>query len=76
MSESEIKTEIKELIEVESDLNVLKKIKNILTEANELESALKRKLISRALKAKEDAEKDRTFTKEEVEKRLEHIFKD
>lgn len=75
MSESEIKTELRELIEAESDLNVLETIKAILTQENESEPLLEKKLISRALKSKENVEQNQTFTKQEVDKRLEYLFK-
>lgn len=76
MSESEIKTEIRELIEAESDLNVLEKIRTLLTQTPQSESILEKKLISRALKSKENVEKNQVFTREEVDKRLAYLFKD
>ncbi|GAB5522165.1 MAG: hypothetical protein Roseis2KO_00370 [Roseivirga sp.] len=76
MSESEIKSEIRQLIEAESDLSVLETVKAMLTQANESESILEKKLISRALKAKENVEKNQVYTREEVDNRLTYLFKD
>jgi hypothetical protein len=65
MSAVEIKTEVQQLIENETDLSVLQAIRTILLKTG-LNPMLKEKLTQRALKSEEDIKSGRVFTKEEV----------
>lgn len=67
MSATHIKTELRELIEQQEDLNLLKAIRTLLKKAG-LDAELKEKLTARALKSEEDIEKGRLFTREEIVK--------
>jgi hypothetical protein len=55
MNAADIKTELRELIENETDLHVLEAIKTLLKKSS-LDSLFKEKLTSRALKSEEDIE--------------------
>jgi hypothetical protein len=68
MSAVEIKTELQQLIENETDLSVLQAIRTILLKTG-LNPMLKEKLTQRALKSEEDIKSGRVFTKEEVVQR-------
>lgn len=65
MSEVELKKEIKDLVEQESDLSVLLDVKQLLDQKK-----LKEVMIARALKADEDIKAGRLYTTEQVKKRL------
>jgi hypothetical protein len=65
MSAVEIKTELQQLIENETDLSVLQAIRTILLKTG-LNPILKEKLTQRALKSEENIKSGRVFTKEEV----------
>ena len=65
MSAVEIKTEVQQLIENETDLSVLQAIRTILLKTG-LNPILKEKLTQRALKSEENIKSGRVFTKEEV----------
>ncbi len=65
MSAVEIKTELQQMIENETDLSVLQAIRTILLKTG-LNPILKEKLTLRALKSEEDIKAGRVFGKEEV----------
>ena len=60
-----LKTERKQLIEQERDLNILKAIKTLLQKTN-LDPILREKLTSRALQSEEDIFSSKVFSKDEV----------
>jgi hypothetical protein len=64
----DIKSELKQLIERESDTSILQAIRTLLTKTS-LDSMLKEKLTKRALKSEEDIIAERLLTKEEMIKR-------
>jgi len=68
MSAVEIKTELQQMIENETDLSVLQAIRTILLKTG-LNPILKEKLTLRALKSEEDIKSGRVFSKEEVVQR-------
>ena len=65
----DIKTELRELIEKETDSSILEAIKTLLKKSS-LNPTLKEKLTSRALKAEEDIAAGRVMDKKELELRL------
>lgn len=65
----DIKTELRELIEKETDISILEAIK-ILLEKSSLNPTLKEKLTFRALKAEEDISEGRLLNRQEVESKL------
>ncbi|MGK7392228.1 MAG: hypothetical protein ACNS60_17885 [Candidatus Cyclobacteriaceae bacterium M2_1C_046] len=69
MRATDIKQELRTLIEKENDLHILEAIKTLLVKSS-LDPILKEKLTSRALKAEEDIKADRVYTREEFEKKL------
>lgn len=69
MRSEDIKTELRELIENETDTSVLEAIKTLLKKSS-LNPALKEKLTSRALKAEEDISAGRLMDRKEFELRL------
>ena len=70
MKEPEIKQELKRLIENENDVQLLESIKTMLVKSS-LNTVLKDILTSRALKAEEDIQAGRLYSREELEKILE-----
>jgi predicted transposase YdaD len=68
MRAEEIKTELQQLIEQETDMSILQAIYTILLKTG-LNPALKEKLTIRALKSEEDIKANRVFGKEEVIRR-------
>lgn len=70
MKEPEIKQELKRLIENENDVQLLESIKTMLVKSS-LNPVLKDILTSRALKAEEDIQAGRLYSREELEKILE-----
>lgn len=68
MGASEIKTELQQLIEHETDMSILQAIHTILLKTG-LNPNLKEKLTIRALKSEEDINANRVFSKEEVIRR-------
>lgn len=68
MSAIEIKAELLQLIEQETDLGVLQAIRTILQKTS-LDPILKEKLSSRVLKSEEDIKAGRVFSREEVVQR-------
>jgi predicted transcriptional regulator len=69
MSTVEIKTELQQMIEHETDMSMLQAIRTILIKTG-LNPILKEKLTIRALKSEEDIKAGRVFTKEEVVQRI------
>ena len=65
----DIKTELRELIEKETDSSILEAIKTLLKKSS-LNPTLKEKLSSRALKAEEDIIAGRVMNRKELEIRL------
>jgi hypothetical protein len=68
MKAAEIKTELQQLIEQETDMSILQAIYTILLKTG-LNPELKEKLTSRALKSEDDIKASRLFDKEEVIRR-------
>lgn len=60
-----IKTELQQMIEQETDMNILQAIRTILQKTS-LNPALKEKLTTRALKSEEDIKIGRVFSKEDA----------
>ncbi len=69
MNKSEIKTELKSLIDQETDLGFLEDMK-ALFERESMEASIENEMISRVLKSERDIRKGRVFTFEEAEVRL------
>lgn len=69
----EIKTELKNMIENETDLAVLEAVKTLL-QRTQSSTILKEKLSSRAFKAQSDIEEGRVFDRTEMNKRLNDRF--
>lgn len=65
MSNAKIKIEIKELVEAQSDMTVLKAVRKMLSEAT-----LEKKLIERANESEADIANGRVYSIAEVKKRL------
>jgi hypothetical protein len=61
----DIKTELKQLIERESDTSILQAIRTILTKTS-LDGVLKEKLTKRALQSEDDIVSTRLLSKEEM----------
>jgi hypothetical protein len=61
----EIRTELQQMIENETDMGVLQAIRTILLKTS-LNPALKEKLTARALKSEDDIKAGRVYSKEEV----------
>ncbi len=68
MKAAEIKTELQQLIEQETDMSILQAIYTILLKTG-LNAELREKLTSRALKSEDDIKANRLFDKEEVIRR-------
>ncbi len=69
MKTADIKTELRELIDKESDNSILEAIRTLLIKSR-LNPVLKEKLTSRALKAEEDIKAGRVMNRKELELRL------
>lgn len=67
-----IKEELKALIEQEMDQNVLEAICTLLKKASQKE-LLKDKLVARAQRSNEDISEGRLLSKEEVERKTDHL---
>lgn len=65
MSAMAIKTELKELIELERDLSILKAIKALLKKTT-LDSVLREKLTQRAIRSEEDIKEGRVLNRAEI----------
>jgi hypothetical protein len=68
MSAVELKSELRNMIEQETDINILKAIHTILQKTS-LNPVLKEKLTARANKSEDDIKAGRLFSKEEIIKR-------
>ena len=68
MGAAEIKTQLQQMIERETDMDILQAIHTILLKTG-LNPELKEKLTLRALKSEEDIKANRVFGKEEVIRR-------
>jgi len=73
MNATDIKTELRELIDNETDLHVLEAIKTLLIKSS-LSPLLKEKLTSRALKSEKDIEKRKLLNREDFEEELNTRF--
>ncbi len=71
MAATDIKHELRTLIEKENDLHILEEVRALLVKSS-LDPMLKEKLTSRALRADEDIKAGRVYTREELEKRLDN----
>jgi hypothetical protein len=69
MATVDLKTELQELIQNETDHSILDAIRTLLIKSR-LDPILKEKLTSRALKAEEDIAANRLMDRKELEKRL------
>ncbi len=69
MKTVDIKQELRSLIDQEEDLHVLKAIRTLLQKSS-LNSILKEKLTSRALKSESDIKEGKVYTRAELEKKL------
>lgn len=69
MKADDIKDELRELIEKETDRSILEAIK-VLLKKSSLHPVLKQKLASRALKANEDIAAGRVMDRKELELKL------
>ena len=65
MSATAIKIELKELIEKERDLSILKAIKALLRKTT-LDTILREKLSQRAIRSEEDIKSGRVLSKKEI----------
>jgi hypothetical protein len=69
MNASDIKAELRVLIENETDLHILEAIKTLLKKSS-LDPQLKEKLTARALKSEEDIKKGRLLNRNDFEQKL------
>lgn len=69
MNTGDIKSELRQLIEQETDHNVLEAIRTLLVKST-LDPLLKQKLSSRAAKSERDIENGNVFSRNEAEERL------
>ncbi len=69
MSSSEIKSELKTLIDKETDLEFLKDVKAIFDHEN-VDPSKEQEMISRVLKSEQDIREGKVFTIEESKDRL------
>ncbi len=74
MDTGSIKLELRKMIDEQDDMTVLEAI-YILLKKTSLNPVLKSKLTSRATKSEKDISENRTFTKEEIIKKTNHLFK-
>lgn len=65
MNAAAIKTELKELIEKERDLSILKAIKALLRKTS-LDTTLREKLSQRAIRSEEDIKSGRVLSRKEI----------
>ena len=73
MQAIDIKTELRTLIENETDNSILEAIKTLLQKSS-LNPVLKEKLTSRALKSEKDIAAGRVMSREELEQKLNGRF--
>lgn len=69
MKAEDIKTELRELIEKETDSSILEAIKTLLKKSS-LNPILKEKLTFRALKAEQDISSEQVMDRKELETKL------
>lgn len=69
MSTADIKTKLKDLIEQESDPNVLDAVDAIFAQ-KDFDPLIQKEMISRALKSEKDIKEGKVYTIEEAETRL------
>ncbi len=74
MSTIAIKIELKELIEQERDLSILKAIKALLKKTT-LDTVLREKLTRRAIKSEEDIKSGRVLSRAEVIRKTDKLIK-
>jgi hypothetical protein len=74
METTTIKDELKQMIEMEDDPEVLQSIKDLLTNLP-IDPILRDKLMSRAYKSLEDIKAGRVHTTEEVIRRTNHLVR-
>lgn len=74
MSAIAIKTELKELIEQERDLSILKAIKALLKKTT-LDSVLREKLTSRAIRSEEDINEGRVLNRAEIVRHTDKLIR-
>jgi len=74
MDTGSIKLELRKMIDEQDDMSVLEAI-YILLQKTSLNPVLKSKLTSRAKKSEEDIAENRTFSKEEIIEKTNHLFK-
>jgi len=73
MVTTDIKVELKRLIDQEDDNNVLEALKILLNRTN-LNLVLKDKLISRALKSEDDINNQRVYNQDEIKERTKQFL--
>lgn len=69
MKAIDIKTELRGLIEQETDLHILEAVRALFTQ-KELNPSIEKEMISRALKSEQDIKEGKVYTIEEAEARL------
>ncbi len=74
MSAITIKTELKELIEQERDLSILKAIKALLKKTT-LDTVLREKLTQRAIRSEEDIKEKRVLSRTEIMRHTNKLIK-
>ncbi len=74
MSAIAIKTELKELIEREMDLSILKAIKALLKKTT-LDTVLREKLTHRAMRSEEDIKEGRVLNRAEIIRQTDKLIK-
>lgn len=74
MSATAIKIELKELIEKERDLSILKAIKALLRKTT-LDTILREKLSQRAIRSEEDIKSGRVLSKKEIIRQTDKLIK-
>ena len=74
MSTSAIKIELKELIEKERDLSILKAIKALLKKTT-LDTILREKLSQRAIRSEEDIKSGRVLGRKEIIRQTDKLIK-
>ncbi len=73
MATTDIKVELKKLIDQEVDTNVLEALKTLLNKTK-LNTTLKEKLNSRALKSEEDIKNQRVYNQEEIKEKTKQFL--
>lgn len=74
MSATAIKIELKELIENERDLSILKAIKALLRKTT-LDTILREKLSQRAIRSEEDIKSGRVLNRKEIIRQTDKLIK-